>query len=122
VTVCHTPGKRVWARDDDGDDIREVHVNTVKVLDRITQLPSPFRGVNKVYLQQYVAIHEWATTLKMYYGISESFMWCHTIRLMSRFLYRLPGIRYCDYLLTLGRAGTFCSALTSCLRQARHLF
>jgi len=28
VTVCHTPGNRVWVRDDDGDSIREVHVNT----------------------------------------------------------------------------------------------
>jgi len=42
VTVGHTPGKRVWARDDDGDDIREVHVNTSEgFLDGITQLHSP---------------------------------------------------------------------------------
>jgi hypothetical protein len=27
VKVCHKPGKRVWARDDDGDGIREVHNN-----------------------------------------------------------------------------------------------
>ena len=30
VTVCHAPGKREWARDDDGDGIREVHNNTWK--------------------------------------------------------------------------------------------
>ena len=38
----------------------------VRFLDRVTQLPSPFRGVNKVYLQQYVAIHEWAHNIKTY--------------------------------------------------------
>jgi hypothetical protein len=27
ATVCHTPGKREWARDDDGDGVREVHNN-----------------------------------------------------------------------------------------------
>jgi hypothetical protein len=29
-TVCHTPGQRDWARDDDGDGIREVHNNTME--------------------------------------------------------------------------------------------
>src|SRR5262245_7408682 len=29
-TVCHTPTKREWARDDDGDGIREVHNNTME--------------------------------------------------------------------------------------------
>ena len=28
ATVCH--GKREWARDDDGDGVREVHVNTLE--------------------------------------------------------------------------------------------
>lgn len=28
ATVCHTPGQRAWARDDDGDGVREVHNNT----------------------------------------------------------------------------------------------
>src|SRR5918911_4786852 len=30
ATVCHTPGQREWARDDDGDGIREVHDNTLE--------------------------------------------------------------------------------------------
>mgnify|MGYP005846434543 CR=1 FL=1 len=65
VTVCHTPGKRIWARDDDGDGIREVHNNTIEGLwTGLRNFLRPFRGVNKVYLQQYVAIHEWAHNLK----------------------------------------------------------
>ena len=65
VTVCHAPGKRVWARDDDGDGIREVHVNTSEGFwTGLRNFLRPFRGVNKVYLQQYVAIHEWAHNIK----------------------------------------------------------
>ena len=29
-TVCHAPGRREWARDEDGDGIREVHCNTME--------------------------------------------------------------------------------------------
>jgi transposase-like protein len=66
VTVCHTPGKRVWARDDDGDGIREVHVNSSEGFwTGLRNFLRPFRGVNKVYLQQYVAIHEWAHNIKI---------------------------------------------------------
>ena len=66
VAVCHTPGKRIWARDDDGDGIREVHDNTIEGLwTGLRNFLRPFRGVNKSYLQQYVAIHEWAHNLKM---------------------------------------------------------
>jgi transposase len=65
VTVCHTPGKREWARDDDGDGIREVHTNTIEgTWTGVRNFLRPFRGVNKVYLQQYLAIHEWAHNLK----------------------------------------------------------
>ena len=65
VTVCHTPGKRVWARDDDGDGIREVHVNTIEGLwTGLRNFLRPFRGVSKIYLQQYLAVHEWAHNLK----------------------------------------------------------
>ena len=65
VTVCHAPGKREWARDDDGDGIREVHNNTIEGLwTGLRNFLRPFRGVNKVYLQQYVAIHQWAHNLK----------------------------------------------------------
>lgn len=65
VTVCHTPGQREWARDDDGDGIREVHINTSEGWwTGLRNFLRPFRGVNKVYLQQYLAIHEWAHNLK----------------------------------------------------------
>ena len=64
-TVCHAPGKREWARDDDGDGIREVHTNTIEGLwTGLRNFIRPFRGVNKCYLQQYIAIHEWANNLK----------------------------------------------------------
>jgi transposase-like protein len=62
-TVCH--GKHEWARDDDGDGIREVHVNTIEGLwTGLRNFLRLFRGVNKEYLQQYIAIHEWAHNLK----------------------------------------------------------
>ena len=65
VTVCHTPGKRVWARDDDGDGIREVHNNTIEGLwTGLRNFLRSFRGVNKLYLQQYIAMHQWAHNLK----------------------------------------------------------
>jgi transposase-like protein len=65
VTVCPTPGHREWARDADGDGIREVHINTSEGLGTgLRKFLRPCRGVNKVYLQQYLAIHEWAHNLK----------------------------------------------------------
>jgi len=65
VSVCHTPGKREWARDDDGDGVREVHTNTIEGLwTGVRNFLRPFRGVNKIYLQQYLAIHEWAHNIK----------------------------------------------------------
>ena len=54
----HVAGE--WARDDDGDGIREVHVNTSEGLwTGLRNFLRPFRGVNKMYLYQYVAIFEW---------------------------------------------------------------
>jgi len=65
VAVCHTPGKRVWARDDDGDGIREVHNNTMEGMwTGLRNFLRIFRGVHKKYLQQYVAIFEWIYNLK----------------------------------------------------------
>ena len=65
VSVCHTPGARVWAKDLDGDGIREVHDNTAEGFwTGLRNFLRPFRGVNKVYLQQYVIIHEWAHNIK----------------------------------------------------------
>ena len=66
VAVCHAPGHRVWARDLDGDGIREVHNNTIEgIWTGVRNFLRAFRGVNKVYLQQYLAIHEWAYNLKV---------------------------------------------------------
>lgn len=63
VTVCHS--KKEWARDDDGDGIREVHSNTKEGLGTgLRNFLRPFRGVNKHRLDQYVAMHEWAHNLK----------------------------------------------------------
>ncbi len=63
ATVCHTVGE--WARDDDGDGIREVHDNTLEGMwTGLRNHLRIFRGVNKVYLHQYVAIFEWAYNVK----------------------------------------------------------
>ena len=63
ATVNHEAGER--ARDDDGDGIREVHVNTLEGLwTGLRNFLRPFRGVNKVYLEQYVIIFQWSHNLK----------------------------------------------------------
>lgn len=65
VQVCHTPGEREWARDDDGDGVREVHTNTMEGFwTGLRNFLRPFRGVNKEHLSHYVAVHEWAHNLK----------------------------------------------------------
>jgi len=48
AAVCHAPGRREWARDDDGDGVREVHNNTMEGLwTGLRNFLRPFRGVNK---------------------------------------------------------------------------
>jgi hypothetical protein len=65
ATVCHTPGRREWARDDDGDGVREVHNNTCEgVRTGLRNFLRPFRGVSKWYLGQYVALFQWSHNLK----------------------------------------------------------
>lgn len=65
ATVCHNPGHREWARDDDGDGIREVHDNTLEGLwAALRTFLRPFRGVSKHYLNQYVAVFQWVYNLK----------------------------------------------------------
>ena len=62
-TVCHS--KREWARDDDGDGIREVHCNTMEgIWTGLRNFLRPFRGVHKHNLAQYVAMFEWSHNLK----------------------------------------------------------
>ena len=62
-TVCHSQNE--WARDDDGDGIREVHVNSNEGgWTSLRNFLRPFRGVHKKYLSGYVAIHEFAVNQK----------------------------------------------------------
>ena len=63
ATVCHA--RKEWARDDDGDGIREVHDNTLEGLwTGLRNFLRPFRGVGKKYLYQYVALFEWGYNVK----------------------------------------------------------
>lgn len=63
ATVNHA--EREWARDDDGDGEREVHDNTLEgIWTGLRNFLRPFRGVNKVYLAQYVAMFRWSYNLK----------------------------------------------------------
>jgi hypothetical protein len=62
-TVCQAAGE--WARDDEGDGIREVHCNTREGLGTgLRNSLRPFRGVSKKYLNQEVAMFEWAYNVK----------------------------------------------------------
>lgn len=62
-TVSHSDHE--WARDDDGDGIREVHCNTMEgIWTGLRNFLRPLRGVHKKYLAQYVAMFEWAYNLK----------------------------------------------------------
>jgi transposase len=63
ATVCHS--QKEWARDDDGDGIREVHCNTMEgIWTGLRNFLRPFRGVHKKYLALYVAMFEWTHNLK----------------------------------------------------------
>lgn len=56
-TVCHSV--REWARDDDGDGIREVYCNTCEGAGSgLRTFLRSFRGVHKYYLAEYVATFE----------------------------------------------------------------
>lgn len=77
-TVCHSQGE--WARDDDGDGIREVHTNTIEGLwTGLRNFLRLFRGVSKHFLSGYVAIHEFRVNHKR---VSPAFISqlvrCHT--------------------------------------------
>ncbi len=62
ATVRHgrtDSGQREWARDDDGDGIREVHCNTCEGAGTaLRTYLRTFRGVHKRYLKYYVATYE----------------------------------------------------------------
>jgi hypothetical protein len=62
-SVCHGAG--AWARDDDGDGVREVPNSTPEGLwTGLRTFLRPSRGVNKSYLYQDVAIFEWGHNIK----------------------------------------------------------
>ena len=65
-TVRHTPGcYSQWARDDDGDGIREVHTNRMEGLwTSLRNFLRRFRGIHKKYLQQYIKVFQWGWNLK----------------------------------------------------------
>jgi transposase len=63
-TVCHSD--REWARDDDGDGVREVHNNTLEgIWTGLRNFLRPFRGVSKWHLEEYVAIFQWGFLCKV---------------------------------------------------------
>jgi transposase-like protein len=65
ATVCHAPGEREWARDDDGDGVREVHNNTMEgIWTGLRNFLRPFRGFRKHHLNRYTAMFQWAHNLK----------------------------------------------------------
>ena len=67
-TVRHgrdAQGRREWARDDDGDGVREVHCNTCEGAGAgLRTFLRMFRGVHKFYLAAYVATYETMTNAK----------------------------------------------------------
>lgn len=63
--ACVTHGIKEWARDHDGDGIREVHTDTAEGLwTGLRNFLRPFRGVHKKFLSGYVAVHEASINLK----------------------------------------------------------
>jgi transposase len=64
-TVDHSGPKSTWARDDDGDGVREVHCNTQEGLwTSVRNFLRRFYGVSKWYLAQYQAIFQWGYSIK----------------------------------------------------------
>jgi transposase len=64
-SVDHSGPKSTWARDDDGDGVREVHCDTQEGLwTGVRNFLRPFRGVSKWYRAQYQAIFQWGYNIK----------------------------------------------------------
>ena len=63
ATVCHS--QHEYARDEDGDGVREVHCNTAEGMwTDLRNFLRPFKGVHKKYLAGYVAIAEFKRNQK----------------------------------------------------------
>ena len=70
ASVSHNRGE--YARDGDGDGVREVHCNTLEgIWTGLRNFLRPFRGVNKVYLEQYIKMFEWSHNIKR---VSDAFL------------------------------------------------
>lgn len=64
-TVTHNPAGREWARDEDGDGVREVHSNTIEGFwTGLRNFLRQFRGVSKHYLSQYLSVYAWGHNFK----------------------------------------------------------
>jgi transposase-like protein len=83
-------GRREWARDDDGDGVREVHSNTMEGLwTSLRHWLRPFRGVSKKYLQGYVAAFEWGYNRKR---VDKEELWKIVSRVVDKELFSyVPG-------------------------------
>lgn len=63
--VKHARPNPEYARDDDGDGIREVHCNTIEgIWTGLRNFLRTFRGVNKDYLHGYLAMFEFSHNMK----------------------------------------------------------
>ena len=63
ATVHHAENE--WARDDDGDGIREVHINTCEgTWTDVRIFLRPFKGINKRFLSGYIVMAEFRRNLK----------------------------------------------------------
>lgn len=66
VSVKHARPNPEYARDDDGDGVREVHCNTMEGIGTgLRNFLRIFRGVSKKYLGGYVAMFPWSHNLKI---------------------------------------------------------
>jgi hypothetical protein len=71
-TVDHWGPKGTWARDRDGDGVREVHCHTLEGLwTGVRNFLRPFRGVSQWFLAQDVAVFQWGYNLK---EVTDEFM------------------------------------------------
>jgi transposase-like protein len=79
VAVSHSGPKSTWAKDLDGDGVREAHCNTMEgIWTGVRIFLAPFRGVSKWYEAQYAAVFEWVHNTK---------------RVTSEFIRALVGLR-----------------------------
>ena len=63
--TCVSHMVKEWARDDDGDGVREVHTNSAEGMwTGLRAFLRPFRGISQAFLSGYVAMYEFAVNLK----------------------------------------------------------